>query len=108
VNPERPIDRDKRRWKRYSLNTSIRVLTDTAVINGRGIRMSEGGICLFAVVDLPVGSLIKVEFTNPGSRHPVRVHGAVRNRAVYLYGVEFLAGEFKEQLRRALVPPPQS
>lgn len=92
---------DRRRWERYSLNTPIRVVTDTTVIDGRGIRMSEGGICLFALADLPVGTQVKVEFTSPRSGEPVGVHGAVCNRAVYLYGVEFLAKNFEDQRRIA-------
>ncbi len=83
-------DRDRRRWKRYLLNTSIRVVTDTAVIDGRGVRMSEGGICLFALANLPLGTHVQLEFTPPRSEKLARFRGAIRNRAVYLYGVEFL------------------
>ena len=87
---------DRRRWKRYLLNASIRLVTDTAVIDGRGIRVSEGGISLFAAANLAVGTQIKVEFTTPPSKK-LSVRGAVRYRAVYLYGVEFLAEDFRDQ-----------
>ena len=50
---------------------------------------------LFAAANLPVGSDIKVEFKNPTTDEPVRVRGKVRNRTVYLYGVEFLSNELK-------------
>jgi len=59
--------------------------------------MSEGGICLLDVADLPIGTQINVEFTTPRSRELVRVRGAIRNRAVYLYGVEFLAEKFEDR-----------
>jgi hypothetical protein len=51
--------------------------------------MSEGGICLFALANLGVGTQVRVEFTHPHTSELVRAHGAVRNRAVYLYGIEF-------------------
>ena len=62
----------------------------------RGVRLSEGGICLFAAANLPIGSQVKVEFKNPRTDEPVRVRGKVRNRAVYLYGVEFLPERFED------------
>jgi hypothetical protein len=52
--------------------------------------MSAGGICLFALANLAVGAQIDVEFVDPGCGKPARVSGIVRNRLVYLYGVEFL------------------
>src|SRR5256886_14685521 len=88
---------DRRRWKRSLLTASIRVVTDTAVIDGRGIRVGEGGISLFAAANLAVGTQIKVEFTTPPSKKLLSVRGAVRYRAVYLYGVEFLAEDFRDQ-----------
>ena len=63
--------------------------------------LSEGGICLFAAANLPVGSHVKVEFNSPLTHEPVRVRGKVRNRSVYLYGVEFLSDEFEDQQRLA-------
>ena len=66
-------------------------------VEARGVRLSAGGICLFAAANLPVGSDIKVEFKNPRTEEPVQVRGKVRNRTVYLYGVEFLLDEFEAQ-----------
>jgi hypothetical protein len=91
VKLKRPGNNDKRRWQRHPLSAPIRLLTETATIEGRGLTMSEGGICLFALANLGVGTQVKVEFTHPHSRELVRVHGAVRNRTAYLYGIEFLA-----------------
>jgi hypothetical protein len=106
---EQPINR--RRWQRYPFDASLRVMVDDSpvdhsddkiVVNGRGVRFSEGGICLFAAANLPVGSQIKVEFRTPHTGEPVRVRGKVRNRSVYLYGVEFLSEkrEDRQQLAR--------
>jgi len=82
--------RNRRRWERTWLNSSIRVLTPANEINGFGIKVSEGGMYLFAVADLPVGSQVNVEFKRPHSEETIRVAGTVRHRAVYLYGLEFV------------------
>jgi len=84
---------DKRRWERRQIDVPIRVvadLTDTPVIPGRGTKMSEGGMCLFALANLTIGAQIDVELIHSHCGTPVRVSGIVRNRVVYLYGVEFL------------------
>ena len=97
---------NRRRWQRYPFDASVRVVVDHApdktVVNGRGVHFSEGGICLFAAANLPVGSNVKVEFKTPHTDEPVRVRGKVRNRSVYLYGVEFLSdkSEDRQQLAR--------
>ena len=90
---------DRRRWERFPFDASVRVVdhsADDATVDGRGVRLSEGGICLFAAANLPVGSDIDVEFQNPRTDEPVRVRGKVRNRSVYLYGVEFLSNRFED------------
>ncbi len=97
---------NRRRWERYPFKASVRVVVDQApektVVNGRGVHFSEGGICLFAAANLPVGSQVNVEFKNPNSNEAVKVRGKVRNRSVYLYGVEFLSdkSEDRQQLSR--------
>lgn len=102
---------NRRRWQRYPFDASVRVVVDHSpidrsedddVVTGRGVHFSEGGICLFAAANLPVGSHVKVEFRTPHTDEPVRVRGKVRNRSVYLYGVEFLSEKFedREQLAR--------
>ena len=85
---------DKRRWERRPVDLPIRVVADdmtgAGVIAARGIKMSEGGICLFALANLAIGAQIDVELVDSHYVTPVRVSGIVRNRVVYLYGVEFL------------------
>ncbi len=85
---------NRRRWERHPFHVSVRVvvddIADRGVVDGRGVRLSEGGICLFALANLAVGTEVKIEFPTQRSEEPVRIRGAVRNRAVYLYGVEFL------------------
>jgi len=92
--PNRQPAGDKRRWERRPVDMPIRVVADdmtgTAVIPGRGTKMSAGGICLFALANLAIGAQVDVELIDSHRGTPVRVSGIVRNRSVYLYGVEFL------------------
>jgi hypothetical protein len=81
---------DRRRWKRYWFNGSVQVSSGSRRIDGLGIQVSRGGMYLFAIADLPIGTEIKLVFAEPRSRRSVEVFGTVRHRAVYLYGVEFL------------------
>jgi hypothetical protein len=80
---------ERRRWKRHSFNVPVRLVTDSAVIDGRGIRMSEGGIYLFSASNLELGEKVEVGFPC-GDTESVTRSGIVRYRALYLYGVEFL------------------
>ncbi len=111
---------NRRRWQRYPFDASVRLVVDHSpvdrssvehspvdrtadrtIVNARGVRFSEGGICLFAAANLPVGSQVRVEFNTPHSEEPVRVCGKVRNRSVYLYGVEFLSNKFEDRQQLA-------
>ena len=96
---------NRRRWERQPFDVPLRVVVDQStektIVHARGVRLSEGGICLFAAANLPIGSHIKVEFTNPRTDESIRVRGKIRNRTVYLYGVEFLSDEFEDRRRAA-------
>jgi hypothetical protein len=96
---------NRRRWERQPFDVPLRVVVDQStektIVHARGVRLSEGGICLFAAANLPIGSHVKVEFTNPSTDESIRVRGKIRNRTVYLYGVEFLSDEFDDQRRSA-------
>ena len=89
---------ERRRWKRHWLNAPIRVFTDSAVIDGRGIRLSEGGIYLFALANLAPGEEIRIEYPGSESDVPLSRSGVVRNRAIYLYGIEFSAEQQQSNL----------
>jgi hypothetical protein len=81
---------DRRHRKRQLLNTSVRVITKLASMDALGINISPGGMGLFTIANLPLGSRIEVEFrTSEGPAPFSRVAGTVRHRALYLYGIEF-------------------
>jgi hypothetical protein len=81
---------DRRRRQRQLLNTSVQVFTGSTRVDALGINLSDVGMCLFAIANIPVGSQIQVEFLPPRVKERVRVCATVRHRALYLYGVEFL------------------
>jgi len=90
----------QRRWERFKLDLPLRLVVHrekTSIVNGRGSDISEGGLLIFAGVELKEGEEIFVEFTPPYSGDPIRVRGVVRNRAGYKYGVEFLWNSPEEE-----------
>ncbi|HEX6823695.1 MAG TPA: PilZ domain-containing protein [Candidatus Sulfotelmatobacter sp.] len=81
---------DRRLQKRQLLNTSVRVITKLGAMDALGINISDGGMGLFTIANLPVGSHIEVEFrTADGPTAFTRVAATVRHRALYLYGIAF-------------------
>ena len=68
----------------------MRVITKLGAMDALGINISEGGMGLFAIANLPLGSHIEVEFrTADGPAAFTRVAATVRHRALYLYGIAF-------------------
>jgi hypothetical protein len=82
-----------RRWQRYRLNLPVRLIVTrddgTRIAEGRASDISEGGLLIFAGIELRGNDQITVEFTPPYSSAPVRAPGVVRHRRGYNYGVEF-------------------
>ena len=85
----------RRRWPRYRCDIPVRLVLHrydrTVLIEGCGNDLNQGGLRVFAGMQLPVGREVEVEFTLPDSTEPVRVPATIRNRERYLYGVEFAA-----------------
>ena len=67
-----------------------RVFTNSARVKALSVNISQGGMCLFAVANLNLGSSVEVEFKFPNSSGIKRVPGRILHRALYLYGIEFL------------------
>src|SRR5215472_6206522 len=82
-----------RRWQRQRLNMPIRLIVrraeSTRITEGRVHDISEGGLLVFAGVELRGSEKLAVEFTPPYSSTPVRAPGVVRHRRGYHYGIEF-------------------
>lgn len=90
IDPQRTAFR---RWQRYRLNLPIRIIVSrdatTRITNGRAADISQGGVLVFAGIELKNGSEVFVEFTEPYSGEAIRARGLVRHRRGYNYGVEF-------------------
>lgn len=96
----------KRRWERSQIDVPIRLifwnsLHTAKIVDARGRDMSEGGMAVFAGVELRIGDIIEVEFTPAYSGQPLRVKAEVRNRRGYSYGIEFLNDTTIEQTQAA-------
>jgi hypothetical protein len=92
-----------RRSPRHWWNSSVDVFTASTHVKAIGMNISGGGMGLFAVANLPVGSLIEVEFPSPESGLRTRLPGAIRHRALYLSGIEFLSQVENRPNHRELV-----
>jgi hypothetical protein len=83
-----------RRYRRYPISVPVRVIAEkgdkVVIIQGRGNELNEGGLAVFAGLELKVGDKVAVEFTPAYTGSPIRVRCIVRNRNGYNYGVEFL------------------
>jgi PilZ domain len=83
-----------RRWPRYQLDIPLRVIVQTAtkprIVDARGNELNEGGLAVFAGIELAEHDQVAVEFTPPYSGPPVRARCVVRSRKGYNYGLEFL------------------
>jgi hypothetical protein len=91
--PSHPEKAIFRRWQRYRLNLPVRLIVSrdesTKITDGRVHDVSEGGVLLFAGIELRTSDEVSIEFTLPYSSTPVRAPGTVRHRRGYTYGVEF-------------------
>jgi hypothetical protein len=85
--------KDRRQSHRLCVTVPVLILHRGSRIDGHSINISEGGMYLFAAAHLPPGTLIEIEFRTPHGKEVVRACGAVRRRALYLYGIEFLSDD---------------
>jgi c-di-GMP-binding flagellar brake protein YcgR len=85
--------KERRRWVRHRFYAPVRIScedgVDSSTLEGRCLKLSEGGMSLFLAANVEVGTRVKVEFLSSASNKPLSVMGTIRNRMVYLYGVEY-------------------
>src|ERR1017187_8184686 len=96
-----PVYEQERRWPRYRIDVPVRAVIHkpdrTLIRDGRGMEMSEGGMCLLMGAELGLGEEIEVGFTPPYSGKPIPARSEVRNRTGYRYGVEIVPEGKKER-----------
>ena len=90
--PEGPINR--RRYQRYEIDTQLQVtvlgVEQWGTMRGRALDISEAGIAGVFVTVWDVGTPVRLEFSVPVTRSPIRVGGVLRSHSGYRYGFEFL------------------
>ena len=90
------VEQYQRRWARLHLRVPVRVLVQRPdclqIVNGQGTELNEGGVALYAALELEIGDRVEIEFPDPNSGKPLRKSAVVRNRAGYSYGLQFLLG----------------
>jgi hypothetical protein len=97
------IEKDESVRARQRLCLNIRVCLviqrpdKTVLVDARFRDISDDGAAIFAGVELAIDSEVQLEFTPPLLHGPLRVRAVVRNRRKYVYGVEFLPQDSKEE-----------
>jgi hypothetical protein len=85
-----PSPSNSRRWPRNQVDLQVYVLLrdgeSIVVVPGRLTELSEGGMALYAGINLQPGDLLEVEFPT----RQARALGRIRNREGYCFGVEFV------------------
>jgi len=88
-----------RRWQRYHFDIPVRLVFENGahvrVAEGRGTELNEGGLGLYAGIELEIGDWIEVELTVPFYSMSLKLRGIVRNRPGngYYYGIQFVGIE---------------
>ena len=92
---------ERRRWRRYHFTVPVRVtiekLLHVSVINSRSSKMNDGGLAVYADIELTIGDVADIEFAPPHFDRALTLRGVVRNHKGNFYGVEFLATSATER-----------
>jgi hypothetical protein len=80
---------DARRHPRFKIDVDIRVYPrDCPVVRGRSVDLSESGISAMLRVEVPLGEVVRLEFTLPLGG--VEILATVRQRTAFRYGFQFI------------------
>jgi len=80
---------DARRHPRFTFRTDIRVYArDCEVVRGETVDLSQSGVAAMMRVEVPVGEVVRLEFSVPSG--DVEIHAVVRQRNAFRYGFQFL------------------
>lgn len=80
---------DARRYPRFKIDVDIGVYPrDCPVVRGHTVDISESGISAMLRVEVPLGEVVRLEFTLPLG--DVEVLAMVRQRIAFRYGFQFI------------------
>jgi PilZ domain len=91
---------EARRHRRFKLEVKVRVYPrDCPVVRGDTVDISESGISAMLRLEIPVGEMVRLEFTLPFG--DVELLAMVRHRTAFRYGFQFVdAGSAQDVIRR--------
>jgi c-di-GMP-binding flagellar brake protein YcgR len=85
---------NRRRYQRYEIDTQLQVtvlgVEQRETMRGRALNISEAGIAGVFVTAWDVGTPVRLEFSVPITRNPIRVGGLLRSHSGQSYGFEFV------------------
>ena len=80
---------EARRHPRYKLEVEVRIYPwNSQVVRGHSVDLSESGISAMLREEVPIGEVVRLEFTVPSGE--VQIHALVRQRNAFRYGFQFL------------------
>ena len=80
---------DARVYPRFKMEVAIRIYPrDCPVVRGHTVDISESGISAMLLTEIPLGEIVRLEFTLPPG--DVEVLARVRQRRAFRYGFQFV------------------
>ena len=82
-----------RKSSRFLIDLRLLVHTTTnsdRPLHGRSSNLSEGGLGGTIAGDIPLGSIVELEFQMPGIERALRIKAEVRYRQGFQYGFQFI------------------
>ena len=80
---------EARRHRRFNLEVQIRIYPrDCPVVRGDTVDISESGISAMLREEIPIGEVVRLEFTLPFGE--VEILAMVRQRNAFRYGFQFV------------------
>ena len=74
---------------RFKLETDVRIYArNRPVVRGQTVDISESGISAMLMMEVPIGEIVRLEFSLPLGE--VEIHALVRQRIAFRYGFQFL------------------
>ena len=91
---EHELQINRRRYPRYEIDTPLHMtllgVEQRGTMRGRALDISEAGIAGVFATEWEVGTPVRLEFSVPVTRSPVRVGGVLRSHSGCRYGFEFV------------------
>jgi hypothetical protein len=88
---------EARRHPRFRLETDIRIYPrNSPVVHGYTVDISESGVSAMLRIEVPVGEVVRLEFTV--SLGEVEILALVRQRNAFRYGFQFLESASAQDL----------